>query len=79
MTDEPDVEGERPEELETAEFQAMAGAQAALNTRPPRLQGPKRQHFLPQFYLEGFTRDGLVATAARSSAAGSPPKASPAA
>jgi hypothetical protein len=27
----------------------------------PLLQGPKRHHFLPQFYLEGFARDGLVA------------------
>jgi hypothetical protein len=61
VTDEPDVAGERPEEFEAAEFQAMGAAQAAVNTRPPRLQGPKRQHFLPQFYLEGFTRDGLVA------------------
>ncbi|MEI7612175.1 MAG: DUF4238 domain-containing protein [Betaproteobacteria bacterium] len=26
----------------------------------PMLRGPKRQHFLPRFYLEGFTRDGLV-------------------
>jgi hypothetical protein len=25
------------------------------------LSGPKRQHFLPRFYLEGFCRDGLVA------------------
>ena len=27
----------------------------------PLLSGPKRQHFLPKFYLEGFTKDGLVA------------------
>lgn len=27
----------------------------------PKLTGPKRQHFLPRFYLEGFARDGLVA------------------
>lgn len=27
----------------------------------PLLSGPKRQHFLPRFYLEGFSRDGLVA------------------
>lgn len=26
----------------------------------PALTGPKRQHFLPRFYLEGFARDGLV-------------------
>ncbi|HWP18767.1 MAG TPA: DUF4238 domain-containing protein [Burkholderiaceae bacterium] len=30
-------------------------------TRAPMLNGPKRQHFLPRFYLEGFCRDGLVA------------------
>jgi len=27
----------------------------------PLLTGPKRQHFLPKFYLEGFTKDGMVA------------------
>jgi hypothetical protein len=28
----------------------------------PLLSGPKRQHFLPKFYIEGFTRqDGMVA------------------
>lgn len=27
----------------------------------PLLKGPKRQHFLPQFYLDGFTKDGKVA------------------
>ena len=27
----------------------------------PLLNGPKRQHYLPKFYLEGFTRDGMVA------------------
>ncbi|MEH6462251.1 DUF4238 domain-containing protein [Chitinimonas sp. JJ19] len=27
----------------------------------PLLTGPKRHHFLPQFYLEGFTQGGLVA------------------
>lgn len=27
----------------------------------PVLSGPKRQHFLPKFYLEGFTKDGMVA------------------
>jgi hypothetical protein len=25
------------------------------------LEGPKRQHFLPKFYLDGFTRDGKLA------------------
>lgn len=27
----------------------------------PMLTGPKRQHFLPRFYLEGFADDGMVA------------------
>lgn len=27
----------------------------------PLLTGPKRQHFLPRFYLDGFAREGLVA------------------
>jgi len=27
----------------------------------PLLTGPKRQHFLPKFYLEGFTKEGMVA------------------
>jgi hypothetical protein len=27
----------------------------------PIFKGPKRQHILPKFYLEGFTRDGYVA------------------
>lgn len=33
----------------------------------PMLQGPKRQHYLPQFYLEGFTaEDGCLAVFDRS-------------
>ncbi|NTV70166.1 MAG: DUF4238 domain-containing protein [Azonexaceae bacterium] len=28
--------------------------------RPPLLTGPKRQHYLPRFYLDGFAKDGLV-------------------
>lgn len=31
-----------------------------MKTPTPLLQGPKRQHFLPRFYLNGFTRDGFV-------------------
>lgn len=39
-----------------------AEALAAMNAeRPPLLTGPKRQHFLPRFYLDGFTRDGVLA------------------
>lgn len=36
---------------------AAGGAKDPL----PLLQGPKRQHFLPRFHLEGFARQGLVA------------------
>lgn len=46
-----------PENLE-ALAQAMT---ADVNARAPMLTGPKRQHFLPRFYLDGFTRDGLIA------------------
>ena len=62
MTDffEGNAFGLRPEELDETQRTAIAAAQAEANARPPRLQGPKRQHFLPQFYLEGFTRDGLA-------------------
>lgn len=51
-----------PEDLETLQ-QAMAAAEAAeaAGPRPPLLTGPKRQHYLPRFYLDGFSRDGLVA------------------
>ena len=27
----------------------------------PLLSGPKRQHFLPEFYLKGFTKNDMVA------------------
>lgn len=43
--------------IELTEFQEMTEADA----QRPLLSGPKRQHFLPRFYLDGFTRDGLVA------------------
>lgn len=33
----------------------------------PHLDGPKRQHFVPKFYLEGFTSGGLLAVFDRSS------------
>lgn len=33
----------------------------AISTPKPLLSGPKRQHFLPRFYLEGFTKNGMVA------------------
>jgi len=48
-----------------------SGAAAAVPTtcqatepppeRKPLLSGPKRQHFLPRFYLDGFADDGKVA------------------
>lgn len=46
------------------DFEAMQAAMAAAEateSRPPLLTGPKRQHYLPRFYLDGFSRDGLVA------------------
>lgn len=63
MTDEtidPRFLGD-PKQFDAAQLEAIAAAQAAADARPPKLQGPKRQHYLPQSYLEGFTRDGLVA------------------
>lgn len=35
-------------------------AEVTTNIKPI-LNGPKRQHFLPKFYLEGFTKDGKIA------------------
>jgi hypothetical protein len=32
-----------------------------METRAPKLQGPKRQHYLPRMYLKGFASDGGVA------------------
>ncbi len=42
---------------ESTSAQPVVGTPAAK----PLLSGPKRQHFLPKFYLEGFTRDGMIA------------------
>lgn len=39
----------------------------ATSVTKPLLQGPKRQHFLPRFYLEGFAKDGFVAVFDRES------------
>jgi hypothetical protein len=36
-------------------------AAASLATAKPLLTGPKRQHFLPRFYLENFSANGLIA------------------
>lgn len=46
------------------EQQPKDDAQAAVASTAaakPLLTGPKRQHFLPRFYLDGFAKDGLVA------------------
>lgn len=41
---------------------ATDSASVASNTPgEPLLSGPKRQHFLPRFYLEGFSEDGMLA------------------
>lgn len=42
-------------------FAPPEGPATAAKGPLPLLQGPKRQHFLPRFYLEGFAREGLVA------------------
>jgi hypothetical protein len=42
----------------TSNEPAAAAAPAAAK---PLLNGPKRQHFLPRFYLENFSANGLVA------------------
>jgi hypothetical protein len=39
----------------------IAEPMAATHAAKPLLSGPKRQHFLPKFYLEGFTKNGTVA------------------
>lgn len=39
----------------------IAQTVAAARATKPLLSGPKRQHFLPKFYLEGFTKNGMVA------------------
>ena len=44
-------------ELQTNIVQPITAARPAK----PLLNGPKRQHFLPKFYLEGFTKGGMVA------------------
>jgi hypothetical protein len=46
---------------EQTQAEPGTAASAAVVARPPVLAGPKRQHYLPRFYLEGFTKDGFVA------------------
>lgn len=57
----PPVTHASPEDLAALE-RATASA-AAVEAAPPKplLDGPKRQHYLPRFYLDGFATDGLVA------------------
>lgn len=40
---------------------------AAAPAAAPLLSGPKRQHFLPKFYIDGFTKNGVVAVFDRES------------
>lgn len=47
-----------PDEQDSA---ATAMTAAVETPRKPLLQGPKRQHYLPRFYMDGFAQDGLVA------------------
>ena len=47
-----------PENEDEAAPAVPAAAPAAAR---PLLTGPKRQHFLPRFYLEGFTKNGMLA------------------
>lgn len=51
---------DQPKIFSASDEQPVAINAAAAATKP-LLIGPKRQHFLPQFYLEGFTKDGVVA------------------
>ncbi len=49
-----------PDGLDALE-RAIAAASAEATPRKPVLDGPKRQHYLPRFYLDGFAKEGLVA------------------
>lgn len=42
-------------------MEKTAGIAAQYADRKPLLSGPKRQHFLPRFYLAGFGRNGFLA------------------
>jgi len=50
-----------PEDLAALERATEAAAAAETSPPKPLLDGPKRQHYLPRFYLDGFATDGLVA------------------
>lgn len=49
------------EDICAVERASAAAARAEAAPRKPVLEGPKRQHYLPRFYLDGFAVDGLVA------------------
>ena len=49
------------EDIAALERATAAAAVAETSLRKPLLDGPKRQHYLPRFYLEGFATDGMVA------------------
>lgn len=49
------------EDLAALERATAAAAAAEATPRKPSLNGPKRQHYLPRFYLDGFATGGLVA------------------
>lgn len=64
MTPESNKQGTPSPERDGGVGEHIGEECAAAETvpeRPPILSGPKRQHFLPRFYLEGFTRDGMIA------------------
>lgn len=63
MTIDEDTEPSHPspDEVRAAAAAHAAAEEALANEAPPLLSGPKRQHFLPRFYLDGFARDGFVA------------------
>ena len=46
---------------------SAAAAHIPAEFPPPAIDGPKRQHYLPRFYLEGFTKDGFLAVYDRES------------
>lgn len=50
-----------PDGLDALERAIAAAASAETTPRKPVLDGPKRQHYLPRFYLDGFAKEGLVA------------------
>ncbi len=59
-----EAESSAPRKDSMSDEQPTDGTQAPAATAPaakPLLTGPKRQHFLPKFYLEGFTKDDKVA------------------